>query len=45
MKVEDVVDDWVASPPYLYFKLKEVIEESYGDFWCMRNEWAAHPLL
>jgi hypothetical protein len=28
MKVEDVLDDWVASSPYLYFKLKEAIEDS-----------------
>jgi putative nucleotidyltransferase with HDIG domain len=32
MKVEDVVDDWVASPPYLYFKLKEVIEDPESSF-------------
>ncbi len=32
MKVEDVVDDWVASPPDLYFKLKEVIEDPESSF-------------
>lgn len=32
MKVEDVVDNWVASPPYLYFKLKEVIEDPDSSF-------------
>ncbi|MBT5469775.1 MAG: HDOD domain-containing protein [Nitrospina sp.] len=32
MKVEDVVDDWVASPPYLYFKLKEVVEDPESSF-------------
>jgi hypothetical protein len=27
-------------------ELKTAVERgSYGDFWCMRNEWAAHPLL
>lgn len=32
MKIEDVVDDWVASPPDLYFKLKEVIEDPESSF-------------
>ena len=32
MKVEDVVDDWVASSPDLYFKLKEVIEDPDSSF-------------
>ncbi|MZH05434.1 MAG: HDOD domain-containing protein [Nitrospinae bacterium] len=32
MKVEDIVDDWVASPPDLYFKLKKVIENPESSF-------------
>mgnify|MGYP002630152429 CR=1 FL=1 len=32
MKIEDVVDDWVASPPNLYFKLKEVIDDPESSF-------------
>ena len=32
MKVEDVVDDWVASPPNLYFKLKKVTEDPDSSF-------------
>jgi HD-like signal output (HDOD) protein len=32
MQVEDVVDDWVVSPPYLYFRLKEVIENPDSSF-------------
>ena len=26
-------------------KSKKVLSGSYGDFWCMRSEEAAHPLL
>ncbi|MBC8283493.1 MAG: HDOD domain-containing protein [Nitrospinae bacterium] len=32
MKVEDVVDDWVASPPFLYFELKKAIENPESSF-------------
>ena len=32
MKIEDVVDDWVASPPDIYFKLKDVVEDPESSF-------------
>ena len=32
MKLEDIVDDWAAMPPNLYFKLKKVIENPRSSF-------------
>ena len=39
MKVEDVVDDWVASPLYLYFKLKEEIEDPESEVETIEHAW------
>ena len=32
MKLEDIVDDWAAMPPDLYFKLKKVIDNPRSSF-------------
>ena len=32
MKLEDIVDDWAAMPPNLYFRLKKVIENPRSSF-------------
>jgi hypothetical protein len=39
LKYIDYINDWINA------RNPEQQTWSYGDFWCMRNEWAAHPLL
>jgi HD-like signal output (HDOD) protein len=45
MRLEDVFDDWVASPSYLYFKLKELIEDPASSFKYIRNVILDDPAL
>ena len=39
MKFKDVADDWLASPLYLYFKLKEVIEDPESGVETIEHAW------
>jgi hypothetical protein len=39
MKFEDVDDDWMASPLYLYFKLKEIIEDPEPEVETIEHAW------